>query len=356
MPIVTACLLLSPRAHAQEAPDVEAPRVLVLDLRSQGVELKDATVLGEEVVAALRDAGDREVVSQADIREMLTVEAQRKLMGCDDDGCVAEIAGTLGARYVVAGSAVNLGRSIHVRLTLLDTLEGKQERSANAESGDLAELRDLVRSAAFDLVDAPYRPRLHREVAWPVNELVVRAGALAPFALTPAGPSISLAWVHRTGNVAYGPVVGWSRSQTDVVWDDLFDPYTEPVGLDDLRAGGLFRWPARGGTWGRFYVAVEAGLSWTTARSLGTQPPAWSQTPETNGRAFGIYFAPTVGLRLLPRAPFGFSLEAGWRFDSADPGVYDHGQPLALEAPPAVGDSRGSLGGVVLAGVFSYGF
>lgn len=41
-------------------------------------------------------------------------------MGCDQDGCMAQLAGAFGARYVIYGSIAVLGDLYVVQLTLFD--------------------------------------------------------------------------------------------------------------------------------------------------------------------------------------------------------------------------------------------
>ncbi len=340
--------VLSSRAGA-----AEPPRILVLDLETRGVSLDEAAILASEVVQALRDAGGRTVMSQTDIRDLLSVEAQRQLAGCTDHGCLAQIGGSLGAREMVTGTAAQIGRATLVRLTLLDTATVKVLRTESAESADETELIDLVRHAAFDLVGARYLPRARTEVAWPLSTVTLGGTVLVPSGLS-LGPAVDASFLYRTGNFSLGPFVSWNRASTTVTWADSFQNFEEPVDLDVLAAGVESRWPATGGTWGRFYLSVRLGLSRVTARSGAKSPPPWM--PGTSTGAYGLLFAPALGLRILPRSSFGFSVEAGWQFDTADAQVFDRGVPLADEPPPDVGKSRGRVSGPFVSGVFEYGF
>lgn len=332
----------------------EPPRLLVLDLETRGVSMDEAAILSGEVTQALRDAGGHTVMSQADIRDLLSVEAKRQLAGCTDRGCLAQIAGSLGAREVVTGTAAKVDDATLVRLTLLDTANAKVIRTKSAESTDTSELLELVRHAAFDLVGAHYVPRKRDEVAWPARTLTLGGTVLVPTGLT-LGPALRASFLYRSGDVAIGPFVSWSHAATSVTWADSFQPYQEPVGLDVLAAGVASRWPARGGTWGRVYVSVRLGLSRISAASAATSSaPPWMTG--TSGEAYGLLFVPAIGLRILPRSRFGLSVEVGWQLDTADADVKDRGLPYATQPPQKTGPTHGKVSGPFVSGVFEYGF
>jgi hypothetical protein len=66
------------------------------------------------------------VISGAEIAEMLRLEAEKQVMGCDEDNsCLSEIADAMDARLLVVGTVARIGPRILVNLSLIDS--GKVE-------------------------------------------------------------------------------------------------------------------------------------------------------------------------------------------------------------------------------------
>jgi TolB-like protein len=66
------------------------------------------------------------VISGAEIAEMLRVEAEKQVLGCDEDAsCLSEIADAMDARLLVVGTVARIGPRVLVNLSLIDS--GKVE-------------------------------------------------------------------------------------------------------------------------------------------------------------------------------------------------------------------------------------
>ncbi len=111
----------------QHHSDVDGP-VLVLDLQAGEVPAAEVKVLdglmAASVARTLDDAGvaDRHPLhTAAELRALADVEAARSVVGCDPEAtsCLAELAGALGARYVVTGTIGKLGEHVVLQLSLL---------------------------------------------------------------------------------------------------------------------------------------------------------------------------------------------------------------------------------------------
>ena len=89
-----------------------------------------------------------------EFRTLAEVEAQRSITGCDDGSasCLAEIAGALGARYVVSGTLGTLGSEIVLQLTLLDTRTTRTLARGGASGGDVAALRAAIDDAVVEVL------------------------------------------------------------------------------------------------------------------------------------------------------------------------------------------------------------
>jgi TolB-like protein len=114
--------LASPSVHAQGAEAEEKHRILLLDLKAENIKPETVKLIDGILATQLSKLEEFNVVSNADMREMLALEADRTSAGCtDDEGCLAEMAGALGARFVLYGQVGALGESMVVNLNLRDT-------------------------------------------------------------------------------------------------------------------------------------------------------------------------------------------------------------------------------------------
>jgi len=86
------------------SPEVAAKvRTLVMDLEAGKEQRELARALGQVVAEETARAPGHDVVSSAEIRAALSQEAERQIAGCDESGCLAEIADALDADLLVSG-------------------------------------------------------------------------------------------------------------------------------------------------------------------------------------------------------------------------------------------------------------
>jgi TolB-like protein len=159
------------------------PKLAVMDLKAgQGLSARAASTLTTILAADAARAGFQ-VITQEDVYTLLYFQKQRQMLGCTDDGCLAEIGGALGADYVLSGEAAVVGSRHHVAISLLDARKG----SAAARSAGYSDLgdeqlamasqlrfRSALRQVRPDLlatlppVEAPNAPALRRKrtAAW----------------------------------------------------------------------------------------------------------------------------------------------------------------------------------------------
>ena len=116
-PLVVVLALVAPDAHAGKE------RIAILDVRP--VEPGSAPlaeilteVLASETAHLLPEVI---VVGSSDLRALLGVEKQRQLLGCTEGSCLADIAGALGARYLLVGSVGRVVKSNRIDLKIIDT-------------------------------------------------------------------------------------------------------------------------------------------------------------------------------------------------------------------------------------------
>jgi hypothetical protein len=181
--MLAALLFIAAATDAAAAPAAAPTRVLVLDVKDDGVGAGAVGIIHDSLVAALAREAQLEVLSTEDVRRVLDIEAQKSAMGCtgSDESCLAEIAGALDARLLVYGTAGKLGDLVVVNLSLYDA---ERQRSVSRETIEADRVEDLP-------------PRL-RDAAERLT-----AGLFGP----PPGPDPVLLWAG-VGTAAVGVVGG----------------------------------------------------------------------------------------------------------------------------------------------------
>ncbi|MCC7075205.1 MAG: hypothetical protein IT383_28085 [Deltaproteobacteria bacterium] len=140
LPILFATALSAQRPPSMAVPPAPSPepapapaadarpgihRVAVYELTSAGVDERVTVILTASITAELRKLQGMSVIGMDEVRAMLDHEAQKQLMGCGDDSCIAEIAEALGVDTLVVGSAAKVGEEHVFGLRRLDQRQGK---------------------------------------------------------------------------------------------------------------------------------------------------------------------------------------------------------------------------------------
>lgn len=128
------------------------PRVLVLDLKSEGASEAVKVLVQDELAKRISKEG-LNVIAVADIQHELNMEAQKQAVGCGDEACMVEIANALGAEFTVYGSIVVLNGLTVVNMTLLDAQR------------QVAMTRESLQTRDTDQIAAEMKPAVHRLVA-----------------------------------------------------------------------------------------------------------------------------------------------------------------------------------------------
>ena len=112
-------------AETQKAP-VERPKLLLLDLKPILVKPEVAQILTTLVSAEISQYQKFNVVTSLDIRKMAALQDDKRKAGCDTDAtCMADLAGSIGARFVIFGDVGQLGEKIILTLNLFDSKKAK---------------------------------------------------------------------------------------------------------------------------------------------------------------------------------------------------------------------------------------
>lgn len=124
------------------AAPVKATRIAVYDFELQGVDPNIGSVVTDSVLAEIRKLQHVSAIGMDEIRDMLSHEANKQFMGCEDnEACLAEIAGALGVDELVSGSLAKVDQN-HVlvirridqnRAKVVGTVDKRLEASSGQE-------------------------------------------------------------------------------------------------------------------------------------------------------------------------------------------------------------------------------
>src|SRR5690242_2520281 len=108
-----ACWLLAAGADAKPI------RTLVMDLKPNGIDVDTVETINGLIPVVLDENDQLDVLSGADVKQLIALEAQKQSVGCtDDSSCLADVAGALGAELVVFGNAGKLGTLFNLNINL----------------------------------------------------------------------------------------------------------------------------------------------------------------------------------------------------------------------------------------------
>jgi TolB-like protein len=128
----------------------EKTALAVLSLQDKGAGKELVLNLTDVVTGALSELGVFQVLSRADIQQMVEFEQSKQLLGCDSDtSCLAELGGALGVALLVNGSVGKVGNTYIVNLTLTDASAAKvlarEQRQVQSEAELTSELQSLAK-------------------------------------------------------------------------------------------------------------------------------------------------------------------------------------------------------------------
>ncbi len=147
-------LLAGPAIGADPPAPRQKTKVLVLDVKSTDLQPSEVATLTSLITSKLARYQEIEAISGQDLRRLVDLEAQKQAVGCDDAGCLAEMAGALGAQIVIFGQAGRLGGTLVVTLDAFDAQKGVAVARQPIEASDVGQLPNLVGPAVDRLVAA----------------------------------------------------------------------------------------------------------------------------------------------------------------------------------------------------------
>lgn len=130
------------------------PTLAAPGLNCSGVNAVVCDAYLEHFVANMTAKGIK-VVTKANVTEVLTVERQKELLGCNDGqrACIAELAGALGVGSILSGSVAKLESGYVSTLKVISAEDGSTSWSATARIDDERALFGFLDEQSRRLVD-----------------------------------------------------------------------------------------------------------------------------------------------------------------------------------------------------------
>lgn len=243
-----------------------SPQLAMTSFSGVGVTKELQGYCSERVAAAMVARGLR-VTTPEDIANVLGLERQRQLLGCDSEtasSCAAELASALGAEAIVSGSVARLGSGFEVSVKVVSTATvrvlAQAQASATSENGLAAALEDVASQLAARLAPTPGPSRALTlglplglsAAAVVVGVVLISTAAVDAAALrVPLGPmespfldgalrAQSIVTRRDLSLVSFG--VALTSAAIGVVWTLLSGRPAEPVGQ---AVGGFESWVLR---------------------------------------------------------------------------------------------------------------
>jgi hypothetical protein len=119
-------------------------QLVVPTVQLSGIDAAAAPVITELVLEALLVRHGLPALGPADLKDILTVEQQKQLIGCDEGKCMTELAGALGSGRVVSGMVGRLGDTVVLTLKLIDATSAQVVARASRSVARVEAVRELL--------------------------------------------------------------------------------------------------------------------------------------------------------------------------------------------------------------------
>ena len=126
-------------------------RVFIRNFRSTVIDSVQCAGLTNYFSSELKAVVDWDIVTYEDVGAMLNQEMDKELLDCSDASCMQEIAGALGAPFVISGDITKLGSYYMVNISLLDIVGGTSKRKVSNKGKSVDEVLEMLTPLAKKL-------------------------------------------------------------------------------------------------------------------------------------------------------------------------------------------------------------
>jgi len=124
----------------------------ILELKDKGAGNSTASILTDNLLSEFSKITDYEIVERDQLETILKEQGLQNSGLCDNNECLVEIGGLLGAQKMVTGSIGKLGKSYSLSVRIFDIQSAKSENSVTLNKKcEPEDLPDLIKQAVNDL-------------------------------------------------------------------------------------------------------------------------------------------------------------------------------------------------------------
>ena len=219
----------------------DRPRVLVLEPTSEVVDKPTLNTIASLMLVELSKNPGIDVISANDVKRMAELEGEKQRMGCADSSCLAELAGAMGARYVVFGDVGKLGTLIILNLNLFDSSKATAVNRTTVQASGAEDLPAKLGPGVRELV----APLFGATAPLPTPVAATTPAPVSSSSVASSGPSPALTWGLIGGGLvvmAGGGVFDLlsptsNNSKVDAV--DFVGPTAMVVGIGAAAGGAI---------------------------------------------------------------------------------------------------------------------
>ena len=110
-------------------------------------------LLNEALLTRLKKSGRfRTILSSSDMRDLLDLEQQKTVLGCDASNCLIELGGALGVPYLLVPTLGRLGERYLLQAKVLMVEEARVVARAQVTTTDYKQLLDVIDKVSEELI------------------------------------------------------------------------------------------------------------------------------------------------------------------------------------------------------------
>jgi TolB-like protein len=263
IPALAALVLL-----AGPTENKSLPKLAVMELTvAGGIEAGVSGPMTEAITTEVAAAGFFDVLSARDVQTLLGAERQRQLLGCSEEGsCLAEMAGALGARFVLSGSLAKLGDTYQLTLQTLDTKKAQPVGRSTRLAKDLTTLHKQLPWAVSEATGTPPPPPPSHVLPYTLigaGAAAIVGGAVLGLSANSESASIQSEFNQTDTNPSLHLTYPASKYQSDVSRLQLESASAiAAVAVGAVAIGaGLYLNPSEGGSTRIALVPVPSGMA-----------------------------------------------------------------------------------------------
>ncbi len=150
----------------------ERPTLLVYQFTGNDVKEGVIRAATDFAASAFKSTDRFELLTMADVNTLVEIEGAKQAMGCEEAGCMAEIAGAVGADYVAVGEINAVGEIFAIKLSMLHPEDAKLVGIETLKVSRIELVPDLMADAASRLTYLAFDEPVPRALAEKPREVM----------------------------------------------------------------------------------------------------------------------------------------------------------------------------------------